>query len=282
MTIHGYSKGVLQKIKEHEMKNLRRTVFLFGAALCLLAACADDPANNPGDDPPSVDLSVPAPSALPALAAGIKLVDSETEARALFIGAVASLPDVFQALKVDADERFSIRGSSASRAVSSYSYGPFNYHNDKTLISGMSVTGYFKGSQTSGDYEESVADAQFELDLLQGTTKDTIAVKGKIANAMYIKERKKTIMSYEYDIDEKSVYALTVTDTAEKTGGRFIFELVAKGKFEIDYWNGDVDFSGLNTTVALKVYDDGHNELWNVDIDITENSDIFGSLTGVR
>jgi hypothetical protein len=261
-----------------EMKNFRRTVFLFGAALCLLAACSDDP----GDDLPSVDLSVPSPSALPALAAEVKVVDSETEARALFMGAVASLPDVLQALKVDADERFSIRGSSASRDVSSYSYGPFSYHNDKTLIPGASVTGYFKGSQTGGDYEESVVDAQFELDLLQGMTKDTIAVKGQIADAMYIKERAKSIMSYEYDIDEKSVYALTVTDTAEKTGGRFILELAAKGKFEIDYWNGVVDFSGLNTAVTLKVYDNGHNELWNIDIDITENSNIFNSLTGVR
>jgi hypothetical protein len=260
------------------------------ASFCLLAACSDDP----GEDLPRVNLTAPSPSALPALADNVEVVAEKEQALKLFEQAVGKLPDVLSAMESDADEKYSVGGNSAAR----YVYGPFTFHNNKDLIAGASVTGYIKGSQTGGDYEESVVDSRFEVDLLDGITEGDINVKGRIASAMYIKIRNESVLpddespfpsfeiSFYYDIDEKSFYALTVTDTANKIGGKFILELTAKGNFIFnfgDMFDGNApDFSNLDTMAKLKVYDKENNELWSIDMDITKNSDIFNSLMGIE
>jgi hypothetical protein len=270
------------------MKNLKRTVFLFTAALCLLAACSDDPGNNPGDDLPSVNLSVPSPSALPALATGVTVVNSKDQALKLFEKAADPLMETMERIgKEDHEDNvnWSVRGNSASRRVDSYSFDPVVYRNDKTVIPGASVTGYVKGSMTTnfknetaepspGDYTEFVEDAKFEIDLLEGITTTEVKVKGRLAAAVYVKMRMETIESeregndtaISSDIDEKIMYALTVTDLASSTGGRFILEITAKGKVTMDSSSAP-NLSGIKSTAILKVYGNDDAEVLAITLD---------------
>jgi hypothetical protein len=275
------------KIKEHEMKNLKRTAFLLGAALCLLAACSDDS----GDDLPGVNLNAPSPSALPALADGVTVVADETAALALFGKAADPLMEATERIGGEDHEdnvNWSVRGNSASRGVSSYAFDPIVYRNDKTVIPGASVTGYVKGSFKSyskddkaedpspGDYTEFMEDAKFEVDLLEGWTADDVEVKGRIASAVYVKMRMETVASdtdwgydtaVSSDIDEKIMYALTITDLANHTGGRFILEITAKGKVTMDWWGEPDGFSGIDCTATLKVYDNDDAEVLAITLD---------------
>jgi hypothetical protein len=280
------------------MKNLKRSVFLLVAALCLLAACNSEP----GDDQPSVNLSALSPSALPSLEAGVTPITDQTEALALVKGAVDALPDALEMIRDldDYDEEYSIRGHSVSRAVYSESIGPYEYHNDKNLVPGASVTGYYTGSHTinqkkndepsPGDSIVAVVDSKIELDLLDGITEDGVNVKGTIAEAVYVKTTleysEDGSIPYVFDINQQSVYALTVTDMTNNTGGRFILEFAVKGKLEMSFNLNDLiddettpDLSKLAITARLKGYDNNNTELFN--IDIAEETDIFDHLKGL-
>jgi hypothetical protein len=275
------------------MRNCKVSVLLFVAALCLFSACSAEPKD---DGLPSVDVSAPGPSDLPALAADVSPVDSKKQALDLFGRAVAKLPDVMEALDKSGGEYdgdLSVRGSSAARFAYSQDIGPYEYHNDKTIIPGASVTGYFKGNfkmvqkndekPSPGDYVETYTDSQFEVDLLKGMIKDGISIKGRIAAAVEVTMRMTNgsdDFSIAYTIDEKMVYALTVTDTVKNVGGKFILELAAKGKFESDPGNvsGKPDLSGLNIRATLEVYNEDNEKLYA--IDLKEEGDILDYLTG--
>jgi hypothetical protein len=281
------------------MKNLKGFVFLLAAALCLLAACSSD---SGGEELPSVNLIPPKPSALPALAADVTVVGEKEQALALFETAVGPLMEAMELIGEDEGGEgdggeWSVRGNSASRGLFSYSSDPIVYHNDKTVIPGASVTGYITGSYKSyskydeaddpspGDYMEIVENAQLEVTLLEGKITDGIDVKGRLASKVYVKMRMETksgndALGYDTamssDINEQLMYALTITDTVEKTGGKFIFNLTAKGHVDMDFGDyDDPDLSGITVTATLKVYDNDNQEVCSIELD---NDDIFNYL----
>jgi hypothetical protein len=267
------------------MKNLKRTLVLFGAALCLFAACN----NDSGEDLPGVNLRAPSPSALPVLAAGTTVVTDKTAALELLAKAVDPLMGAMGEIGGKDEEKWQVKGNAASRGLFSYQSDPIVYRNDKKVIPGAAVTGYVKGSFKSyskdddaeklspGDYTEVVEDAKFEVDLLEGTPAGDFKVEGRFASEAYVKMKIEIIPSdneqgydtaISSDIDEKLMYALAITDGAKNTGGRFILALSAKGKVGMDF-GSEADLSNLNITATLRVYNNDNIEL-PIELDVED------------